>query len=62
MANIGLPQARKNAYVELPMVTSGDDVAEVARFLPEGQTEYAAADVVEHLLSLVPAEGAPATS
>jgi len=56
MANIDLPQARKNGYQELPMVTSGDDVAEVARFLPEGQTEYAAADVVAHLLSLVQAE------
>jgi len=53
MANIDLAQARKNGYVELPMVTSGDDVAEVARFLAEGQTDYSAADVVAHLLSAV---------
>jgi len=62
LANIDLGQARKNGYVELPLVTSGDDVADVARFLPEGQTEYAAADVITHLLSLVHAGGAMALS
>jgi NAD(P)H-dependent flavin oxidoreductase YrpB (nitropropane dioxygenase family) len=62
MANIDLGQARKNGYVELPLVTSGDDVAEVARFLPEGQTEYAAADVITHLLSLVHAGATTALS
>jgi len=56
MANIDLAQARKGGYTELPMVTSGDEVAEVARFLPEGETDYAAADVVTYLLSMVETE------
>lgn len=50
MANIGLGQVRGGEH-ELPLITSGDDVAEVARFLKPGATTYAAADVVENLLS-----------
>lgn len=50
MANIGLGQVR-DGEAELPLITSGDDVAEVARFLKPGATTYRAADVVEQLMS-----------
>jgi len=52
VANIGLAQVREGgSEVELPLITSGDDVAEVARFLKPGARTYRAADVVENLLS-----------
>jgi nitronate monooxygenase len=53
MANIGLEQVRgvDGSVHELPLITSGDDVATVARFLKPDATTYSAADVVEHLLS-----------
>lgn len=48
MANIGLGQVRSDG-AELPLVTSGDDVATVARFLKPGASSYSAADVIRHL-------------
>jgi nitronate monooxygenase len=53
LANLGMAQVRKDGTVELPMFTSGDDVANVARFLAPGETSYAAKDVVAYLLSEV---------
>jgi len=50
IANIGHPQVQRNGYVEGTLITSGDDVADVARFLPEGQTTYRAIDVIDYLL------------
>ncbi|MHC4958685.1 MAG: beta/alpha barrel domain-containing protein [Planctomycetota bacterium] len=50
VANIGLPQVRANGAVERPILTAGDDVADVARFLSNGGTSYAARDVIEYLL------------
>ena len=55
LANIGHPQIRKDGTVEPPLVTVGDDLKNVARFLGPGRTTYTAAEVVESLLSLVPA-------
>jgi len=51
MANIGLGQTQRNGEVELPLITSGDDVADVARFLKPGAQTYTAADVIDYLLS-----------
>jgi nitronate monooxygenase len=56
MANIGLGQVRgeHGADPELPLVTSGDDVADVARFLRPGSlpgSSYTAADVIASLLA-----------
>ncbi|UCD76092.1 MAG: nitronate monooxygenase [Phycisphaerales bacterium] len=53
LANIGLPQVRRDGEKEKPLVTSGDVVATVANFLKPGVDSYSAADVVEHLLSKV---------
>ena len=50
MANIGLGQVQRNNEFEKPLVTSGDDVAKVARFLPEGAESYNARDVIEYLM------------
>jgi nitronate monooxygenase len=58
LANIGHAQAlpMKDGVVrsEPPLVTAGDGLDEVAQFLPEGRLTYTAADVVQHLLKLVP--------
>ena len=50
MASIDLGQTQKNGERELPLVTSGDDVTRVARFLKPGADTYSAADVVDYLL------------
>lgn len=50
MANISMGQLGRDGQPEGPLVTSGDDVADVARVLPEGADTYAAADVVEYLM------------
>jgi nitronate monooxygenase len=48
-ANIGLGQQR-GGLRELPIVTSGDDAANVARFLKDGARSYSATDVIRYLL------------
>jgi len=50
MADVGLGQVQKSGEVEPALVTSGDDVATVARFLPPGRDNYRAADVIRYLL------------
>jgi nitronate monooxygenase len=50
LANIGLAQVRANGTVEAPLVTLGDDLNIVRRFLPAGGTSYGAADVVRTIL------------
>jgi nitronate monooxygenase len=57
LANIGLSQWRHGER-ERPLVTAGDDVAAIARFLPPGAVEYTAADVLRCLL----AQPAPAAA
>jgi NAD(P)H-dependent flavin oxidoreductase YrpB (nitropropane dioxygenase family) len=51
LATIGLAQVRRNGYVEPPLVTAGDDLERVRRFLPPGASSYGARDVVETLLA-----------
>ena len=51
MSNVGLGQISRSGSVEPPLATSGDDIADVARFLPEGASTYGARDVIDHLLS-----------
>ena len=53
MSNIGLPQVRKDGYVEAPIVTLGSDI-EGAKFLLKSHPDgYGADDAVKWLLSLV---------
>ena len=50
IANIGHPQVQRNGEIEQELITSGDDVADVARFLPPGRDTYSALDVIDYLL------------
>jgi hypothetical protein len=49
MATAGLAQWRAGAP-EPAIVTSGDDLKDLARLLPSGSDSYTAADVVDYLL------------
>ncbi|NIP80876.1 MAG: nitronate monooxygenase, partial [Gemmatimonadetes bacterium] len=46
MADIGHAQVRKDGSVERPILTSGDDLKNIDRFL-DGRTRYTAADVLD---------------
>ncbi len=52
MANAGHPQVQKDGSIEKSLLTSGDDLADIARFIPDGQTSYTAKDVIDSLLSI----------
>jgi hypothetical protein len=54
VANIGLPQTRNARHIEQGLVTTGDDLTEVPRFLRAGKKSYCAADVIAALLEYVP--------
>ncbi len=50
IANVGMPQRLPDGTNEKCLITMGDDLVSVGRFCPNGQTEFAAADVVRVLL------------
>ena len=50
MANIGHPQVRNGKYTEHALITSGNDLTGIARFLSPGSSTYTAADVVANLM------------
>jgi nitronate monooxygenase len=50
ISNLGQPQVRAGKYVEPGVVTSGDDLSGLGRFLPADGLDYAAADVIAALL------------
>ena len=49
MANIGHGQVRKDGVIEPPILTAGDDLKALGRFLGDRE-RYSAADVIEYLL------------
>ena len=52
LANVGLAQCRHSGEREHPLVTTGDDVINIARFLDGGNSAtYSANQVVDYLLS-----------
>ena len=51
LANIGYQQVRNGRRMEYPLITAGDDLTTVARFLKPGRTDYSAADVVSVLMT-----------
>ena len=52
MASAGFPQTRaRGRFVEAGIVTSGDDLPGIARFMSPGSTRYTAADVVRVILA-----------
>jgi NAD(P)H-dependent flavin oxidoreductase YrpB (nitropropane dioxygenase family) len=54
MASIGLGQEQKSGYQELPLVTSGDDLAKIGSLLNGNKISYTAADVIHFLLASLP--------
>jgi len=56
MADIGMAQIRAGS-AEKTLVTSGDDVAEVARFLQGDALSYTAGEVIQRLLGSTSAAG-----
>ena len=50
LANVGHPQPRGDGIEEMPLLTSGDDLANLRRFL-KGRDSYSARDVIEYLLA-----------
>jgi nitronate monooxygenase len=61
VANIGLGQVRSETEIELPLVTAGDNVSFIHRFLKAGTDSYTAADVIGQLLDATePLDAAPA--
>jgi len=54
LANIGLPQERKDGPAERPLLTSGDDLKVLDTFLA-GRSDYAAGDVLDHLAGVAAA-------
>jgi len=53
VATIGLPQVKSGNIFDLPLVTAGNEVANVARFLQPGRDSYSAAEVIQLLLDKV---------
>jgi nitronate monooxygenase len=51
MATMGLPQFQADGSLEKPIVTIGDQVNMVGRFMKDGRESYSAKDVVERLLA-----------
>jgi nitronate monooxygenase len=50
LATIGLGQIQPDGYEEPPLLTAGDDLTALGRFLPADSEVYTAADVVKNLL------------
>ncbi|MBI5801256.1 MAG: nitronate monooxygenase [Verrucomicrobia bacterium] len=50
LSTIGLGQLQDGEYHEPALLTAGDDVKELARFLTPEREAYSAADVIRHLL------------
>jgi len=50
MATVGLGQTRPEGGLELSLLTAGNEVAGLGRFLQPGFTSYTAADVIDELL------------
>lgn len=50
IATAGLAQIRADGTAEPPILTAGNDLAQLARFLPGDRESYTAADVVRHVL------------
>jgi len=61
-ATVGLGQIRAGEDPELALLTSGNDVAQIARFVQPGRESYTAAEVIELLLGETDGSSAVAAS
>ncbi len=53
MADIGMGQIQAGGVAELPLLTAGDDLNNIARMIKPGESSYSAKDVICYLLSPV---------
>ncbi len=60
LASTGLGQIRKNGLVEAMLVTAGDSLNDIVRYIKDGADSYGASDVIETILSNVLPEPAAA--
>lgn len=60
MANVGQAQVQKTGFTETPILTSGDDVIMVTRFLKDGNRSYTAKQVLDFLRSPPSEDDTPA--
>jgi nitronate monooxygenase len=51
LANIGLAQVRNGNRTEPALITAGDDLVTLGRFLRDGRLDYGARDVIDQLLT-----------
>ncbi|MFC1976325.1 nitronate monooxygenase, partial [Chloroflexota bacterium] len=49
IASAGFPQHRKDGYVEAPLVTAGDGLAAIGKYIKPGHHSYTAQDVLDYL-------------
>jgi len=50
MANIGIGQTQANDYHELPLITAGDDLIHIQKYIKPNHHSYRAQDVISYLL------------
>ena len=48
-ATAGFPQHRKDGTAEPPLITAGDGLENIAKFIPEGARSYTSKDVIDRL-------------
>jgi len=48
-AAAGYPQHRKDGYIEPPVVTTGDGLVTIGKYIKPGQTSYSVKDVLDYL-------------
>jgi nitronate monooxygenase len=54
MANIGHGQRRAEGVDERPLITSGDELKNIRRFIGSDRSGYTAGEVIDYLLSAMP--------
>ena len=52
LATIGMAQKRKDGRTELPLITCGNDVVNLWKYVAPGADSYSAGDVIDHLLGV----------
>jgi len=58
-STIGLPQKQSDGSLEADLITAGNDLANLRRFLPFGQSDYSAEDIIRTILEGRAAEAGP---
>jgi nitronate monooxygenase len=53
ISNLGYAQRQKSGYVEAPIITAGDDINTVKRFVKNDDPSYSAADVIDFVFRSV---------